>query len=187
MNEPAIEPQGGLVEFHHFGIMVRDLETAAKHYTTRLGYELRTGIIHDRAQGALVQFLALPENQHYMELITPDGPRSALTNGLRRGTGLHHLCFSTTAIEESVKSLQNGGALLLQSPVAASAFHMKRIAWLMDRTRTLLELVEREGVRELEFRFCASVKSKKSEPVGLTIQTVIARCLRFVRASTGVS
>jgi 4-hydroxyphenylpyruvate dioxygenase-like putative hemolysin len=157
MNELAPKTEHRSVEFHHFGVMVRDLSIAAQYYATSLGYEARSGIIHDPVQGALVQFLALPRTRHYLELITPDSFQSVLTNSLKRGTGLHHICFSTVAIEESVQSLRNGGALLLQAPVAASAFRNRRIAWLMDRTRTLLELVERDGARELELSFLTGV------------------------------
>lgn len=139
------------MQFHHAGIIVRDIGPAAQYYVASMGYELCSDIIRDPVQGALVQFLGLPRSPNYLELITPDSACSSLANSLKRGTGLHHICFSTNAIDECLQSLRNRGALILQSPVVASAFPQRRIAWVMDRTHTLLELVEQVGEEKQGF------------------------------------
>ena len=47
--------------------------------------------------------------------------------------------------------MDSKGAMILREPVPAVAFRNQRIAWLMDRNCTLIELVERGLNGELDF------------------------------------
>ena len=49
------------------GLLVRDIEKRAKFYTERLGYEIRSDVVHDPVQTAFVQFLKLPGDASYLE------------------------------------------------------------------------------------------------------------------------
>jgi methylmalonyl-CoA/ethylmalonyl-CoA epimerase len=129
---------------HHIGILVADIATAADQYVAKFGYRVRGPIVHDAVQTAHVQFLALSDSVPYVELVTPDGPQSKLSNALKKGGGLNHLCYATPTIDEDCRRLRENGMLLLQSPVAAEAFPGRRIAWLMGRDGIPIELVEPE-------------------------------------------
>jgi|SRR5579884_179526 len=137
------------LRLHHVGILVKDIPQAASDYIRRFGYEARTEIIHDPVQTAYVQFLRLPGESSYIEFVAPDRPESKLSNALRKGGGLNHLCYSTSDIEAACKQLRAEGLILLQAPVAAVAFSGRRIAWLMGRDALPIELVERGGDGEL--------------------------------------
>ena len=139
------------MKLHHFGVLVQDIESASRDYTEDCGYEVRSAIIHDPLQAAFVRFLALPSENTYLELVAPDGPGSFLQNTLKDAPGLNHLCFSTAAIEEQLRHLSSQGAMILREPVPAVAFRGLRIAWLMNRQYTLIELVERGANGELDF------------------------------------
>jgi methylmalonyl-CoA/ethylmalonyl-CoA epimerase len=65
-----------------------------------------------------------------------------LSNALRKGGGLNHLCYATNDIETACRLLRAEQMILLQAPVAAVAFPGRRIAWLMGGDRTPIELVE---------------------------------------------
>lgn len=132
-----------ILSLHHIGVLVKDISQSAAEYTERFGYEIKSPIIHDELQTARVQFLKGIADSAYMELISPDGPQSKLTNALKKGGGLHHFCYNVMDIEESCQRLCNTGMLLLQKPMAAAAFPGRKIAWLMGLDGVPVELVEK--------------------------------------------
>ena len=127
---------------HHIGILVPDIAKAAVEYAKRFGHRPCSEIVHDPVQTAHVQFLALTDSVPYVELVTPDGPDSKLSNALKKGGGLNHLCYLSPAIDEECRRLRETGMLLLQSPVEAPAFSGRRIAWLIGRDGIPVELLE---------------------------------------------
>lgn len=131
------------LRLHHFGIVVADIAKAIEPYVTHCGYEPRTTIIHDPTQTAYVQFLRRPGDTVLLELVAPDGPSSKLTAALERGGGLHHVCHSTPDIDDACEELRRGSFFLISGPVPATAFDGRRIAWLLGRDQSLVELVER--------------------------------------------
>lgn len=137
------------LRLHHVGIVVADVTSASVEYALRHGYELRSAVIHDPVQTAYVQFLQLPGDSALVELVAPDGPNSKLSNALRKGGGLNHLCYETPDIEGTCAQLRGTGLAIIQPPMPAVAFNGRRIAWLMGRERVLTELVERHNGQEL--------------------------------------
>ncbi len=89
-----------------------------------------------------MQFLRLPGDSSYLELVAPDGPESKLAAAVKRGGGLNHLCYSVADIERTVRELREKKMTMLCEPVAATAFPGRRIAWLMGRDLIPVELVE---------------------------------------------
>jgi methylmalonyl-CoA/ethylmalonyl-CoA epimerase len=128
---------------HHLGIAVKDIAATAAHYVQCFGYEVKSEIIRDPAQTAYVQFLQLPGDPIYVELVSPDRPDSRLSNALNKGGGLNHVCYATEDIEAEFHRLRSLGLFLLQQPVAAAAFRGRHIAWLMGRDQVPIELVEK--------------------------------------------
>ena len=128
---------------HHIGVLVPDIAAAADDYVGNLGYERRTGILHDATQTALVQFLCLPGNAVFIELVSPDGPASKLSNALKKGGGLNHLCYATDDIEGACRELRSRSLFQMQAAVGAVAFGGRRIAWFLGPGRLPIELVER--------------------------------------------
>ena len=137
------------LRLHHVGILVKDIPQAASDYSRRFGYDICTEIIHDPVQTAYVQFLKLPGESSFIEFVAPDRPESKLSNALRKGGGLNHLCYSTEDIEAACRQLRAEGLILLQAPVTAVAFSDRRIAWLIGRDGIPIEMVERGTEDEL--------------------------------------
>jgi methylmalonyl-CoA/ethylmalonyl-CoA epimerase len=136
------------MNLHHAGVLVADISESAAIYLA-LGYQPRTAIVHDPIQTARVQFFSLPGDSAYLELVSPDGPESLLANALRKGGGLHHLCYMAVNIEAACESLRALGWFLISPPVPAVAFDGRRVAWLRGPDRLLTELVERGQEGEL--------------------------------------
>jgi methylmalonyl-CoA/ethylmalonyl-CoA epimerase len=134
---------------HHVGYAAKAIEPAAEMYVKRFGYEVRTPVIHDPLQTALVQFLAFPGDRVYLELVSPDGPESRLTNAVRKGGGLHHLCYTAENLENAIAWLVESSMLLIMPPQSAVAFAGRRVCWLLGEDPLPIELVERNEVRDL--------------------------------------
>ena len=127
---------------HHIGYLVAEIEVAARSWSERLGYEAETPIIEDRAQTALVQFLRQPGSPCWLELVAPNGPGGKLSAALKGGGGLHHLCYEVDEIDDACRALRSRGMFPVSRPTPAVAFGGRRIAWLLDPARVLIELVE---------------------------------------------
>jgi len=104
-----------------------------------------TPVIHDPLQTAFVQFLSLPGDRVYLELVSPDGPESRLTNAVRKGGGLNHLCYVADNLEKVADRLVQGGMILVSPPQPAVAIAGRRICWLVGEELLPIELVERTG------------------------------------------
>jgi methylmalonyl-CoA/ethylmalonyl-CoA epimerase len=128
---------------HHIGYAVKAIESISESYVTRFGYAVRTPVIHDPLQTALVQFLSLSGDRVYLEFVSPDGPDSRLTNAVRKGGGLNHLCYIADNIEEAADLLVQSNMMIISSPQPAVAFAGRRICWLMGEDLLPIELVER--------------------------------------------
>jgi methylmalonyl-CoA/ethylmalonyl-CoA epimerase len=128
---------------HHVGVLVSDLGQATAFQIESFGYVKASDVIHDPTQNVFAQFLRLPGSPSFLELITPDGPESKVANALRKGGGLHHVCYATVAIGEACEQLRANGAFVIQQPVMSVAFPGRRIAWLMQADRMLIELLEK--------------------------------------------
>ena len=129
--------------------MVADIEKARYAYVQRFGFEVCSPKIHDAVQTAHVLFLRQPHDATYVELVAPDGPQSKLSDALKKGGGLNHLCYATPDISASIAAMTQRGMRLVRSPVPAVAFNGRRIAWLIGRDLALVELVERGAKGEL--------------------------------------
>ena len=130
------------VRLHHVGIVVPDMAQACASYVGRFGFEVLSDVIHDPLQTAYVQFLRMPGDSTYVELVAPDGPASTLANALKKGGGLNHLCYVTPDLAGSIAAMTAEGMRLIRTPTPAVAFGGRQIAWLLGRDLALVELVE---------------------------------------------
>jgi methylmalonyl-CoA/ethylmalonyl-CoA epimerase len=134
---------GAGLRLHHIGNAVVDLESSAQIYAGRLGYRTATPPIHEPSQTAWVQFLQLGDDPVYLELVAPDGPASKLTNAVKRGGGLNHLCYTCGPIEDAIEVLETTGMKLISEPKPGIAFGGRRVCWLLGQEPLPIELVER--------------------------------------------
>ena len=130
------------LKLHHIGYLVKDIGIAATDFQERFGYSTESDIIEDPIQTAFVQFLRLSETPFWLELIMPNLPTSKLTNALRKGGGLHHLCYEAPDVSHACEQLRSKSMLMISGPTPAIAFPGRRIAWLIDASGMLVELLE---------------------------------------------
>jgi methylmalonyl-CoA/ethylmalonyl-CoA epimerase len=96
---------------HHLGIAVRNLEQAAERFGGLLG--LSRGERYELPDWK-VSALFLSVGGCHLELLEPHGDDSTVARFLvRRGEGLHHVCFEVEDIERSLRDFERQGALLI--------------------------------------------------------------------------
>jgi methylmalonyl-CoA/ethylmalonyl-CoA epimerase len=140
------------IRLHHVGVLVADIAAATSTYVKDFSYEVVSDIILDPMQTALVRFLQLPGDDSYLELVAPSGAESKLSNALKKGGGINHVCYATDDIKATLQRLSDAGAYILSGPTPAVAFRGRSIAWVLRTDKLLTELVERGDAGETEFK-----------------------------------
>jgi methylmalonyl-CoA/ethylmalonyl-CoA epimerase len=79
--------------FHHVGVAVRDLQSAADILEKLFGYELSSGPFDDPIQKVSVSFLTRGEGDTLIELVAPLGTDSAVRRTLQKGGVTYHVCY----------------------------------------------------------------------------------------------
>jgi hypothetical protein len=126
------QPFGPSAKLHHIGLAVHDI--AVVWPTAR--------VVIDPNQNVKVAFVSL--HGQNIELIEPLSNDSPISQSLRKGGKLVHLCYSVDDIDSAIVHGTTRGYRCIGEPVQAVAFHQRRIAWLFHREFGLFELVERE-------------------------------------------
>ena len=100
-------------------------------------------IFHDPNQLVRVTFLRGKQpNAPLFELVEPAGDKSPVIPFLKRGGGLHHLCYEVENLESQLALSRSQGGLLVRAPLPAVAFEGRRIAWVYTKHKLLLEFLE---------------------------------------------
>lgn len=129
--------------FHHFGFVVPSIREAAQGFAISLDAEWDHEIYHDPHQSVRVSFLRSkrPEDP-LIELVEPAGDNSPVHGFLKRGGGLHHVCYQVSNLEEQLEKSRSLGLITVRPPLPAVAFGGRRIAWVYTRNKLLIEYLE---------------------------------------------
>jgi methylmalonyl-CoA/ethylmalonyl-CoA epimerase len=132
-----------LWRLHHLGYVVASIEAVGDRFARTIGAVWKGKIIHDPLQVAKVSFIE-PPNPFCatVELVEPAGENSPVERFLKRGGGLHHLCYEVDDLERHLKLSRSMGSMVVRQPVPAVAFDGRRIAWVFTKDKLLLEFLE---------------------------------------------
>lgn len=143
------EPEEHLMHIDHVCIAVRSIEAALPRLCGILGFAPRTGKVTNTRQQVNVQFLARAGSID-IKLIEPSGEGSPLWQFLKRGEGLHHLCFRTGDVSESLAVLEGKGLRVLAAPAPGEAFDDGLIAFGYAGSGLNVELIDSDARRDLK-------------------------------------
>jgi methylmalonyl-CoA/ethylmalonyl-CoA epimerase len=102
--------------FHHIGIVVRDLEAAISEYCKALGIDsnkikiLKQGYVSEKGEGEEYNYAFLPlGNNCYIELVSPtsEGPTKRYLE--KKGEGLFHLAFESDDVQKTIENFEKAG------------------------------------------------------------------------------
>lgn len=125
--------------FHHIGVACKSIETE-KDVFFQLGYLNASEIFEDKNQGVRGLFVE-SKNQPRLELLENLDGFSTLNPFLEKGNKFYHVAYETKDIENTKQSFNRNRWATL-SPIK-DAVYFKRVCFLVDRTGTIIELVER--------------------------------------------
>lgn len=130
--------------FHHFGFVVASIEQAAPSFAESMTIDWDGCIIYDPIQGVRVSFLRGHHSADpLLELVEPAGESSPVFSFLKRGGGLHHVCYVVDSLDRQMQESRAKRSLIVREPAPAVAFGGRRIAWTYTRSKLLIEYLER--------------------------------------------
>lgn len=133
-----------LSTFHHIGFVVASIENSVKGFVQTLQAEWDGKIFHDPNQVVNVTFLqGKVTGSPVLELVEPAGEKSPVQPFLKRGGGLHHLCYEVDDLEAQLQLSRMQGGITVRPPLPAVAFDGRRIAWVYTKNKLLVEYLER--------------------------------------------
>lgn len=125
----------------HFGYVVKDIDSSVDRFINCYNYRLVSEKVYDPKQHVYLAMLESSEQK--VELVQPIDKTSPSYGFMKKGGGLHHICYSVLDIHESIKKLKKLGLLLFKPPVEAVLFSSKKVAFLYDRSENkIIELKE---------------------------------------------
>ena len=140
MSSPDLAESIGALRLHHVGIVVADVEAAARKYEA-LGF--RNGERFEvPAQGIVA--IVYRAGPGYIELIQPTDPEGPIGRFMaKRGEGAHHVAYAVDDIESALARLKAAGVRLIDE-VPRVGLHGWRIAFIHPESchGVLTELVE---------------------------------------------
>lgn len=128
----------------HIGILVEDLESSLKKYTSYLGLELEE-IEEVEVENASNRLAFLPVGDTNVELIQTTAEAGLLGDFLReRGEGIHHIAFEIDDIDKTFQELRSQGVEFVWDRIIKGA-HGSRIAFFKaeEFNGVYIELVQR--------------------------------------------
>lgn len=132
----------------HVCVAVKSIEKAAPKLCALLGFTPKTGKVMNTRQQVNVQFLQRPGSID-IKLIEPSGETSPLWQFLKRGEGLHHLCFKAEDVRDQLASLEKLGLRVLAAPAPGEAFEEELIAFGYAGSGLNIELIDTDRRRDL--------------------------------------
>jgi methylmalonyl-CoA/ethylmalonyl-CoA epimerase len=136
------------MQIDHLGIAVRSVEAAADRLGTVLGYERKTTKVHNTRQRVNVLFLRKAGSLD-LKLIEPADDQSPLVDFVRKGGGLHHLCFKVPDVAQACRALSGLGARVLAAPAPGEAFDDHPIAFVYVGSGLNVELIDTDLRRDI--------------------------------------
>lgn len=130
-----------LVNLHHVGIAVDDLDEALDGYKRRYRVE---PLYRETVEAQGVEEAMIPIGGSFIQLLRPLGADTPVGRFLeRRGEGLHHVAYAVASIEAALAHLSTQGARLIdESPRVGGGGHRIAFVHPTDLGATLIELVE---------------------------------------------
>ncbi|MEW8027516.1 MAG: VOC family protein [Candidatus Thiodiazotropha sp.] len=135
------------MKIDHICIAVRSIDRAIPRLFDIFGYTQKTEKITNTRQKVNVVFLEKQESLD-IKLIEPSGSDSPLIESLKKGEGLHHICFKTDkCVSEELDVLKQKGLRVLSDAKKGEAFDDEMIAFLYAGFGLNVEIIDTDKRR----------------------------------------
>ena len=131
-------------KFNHIGVVVNDIDEAVKNYI-KLNPNYRE-ISREIVENDLSEISIICDGDYAIEFVRPINEKSPVYNFLKKGGGIHHICYSTDSIDEYFQRNKENIRVIKNKHVG---FFGYTIAFFVQRDFSsgiqLYELVEDDG------------------------------------------
>ena len=134
------------MQLDHVCIAVRSIEAAVAKLGPLLGYRRRTETVMNSRQKVNVMFLYKPGSMD-LKLIEPSCEDSPLWATLRKGEGLHHVCFKADDTARQIEELAGRGLRVISAPAPGEAFDDHLIAFGYAGCGLNVEIIDTDARR----------------------------------------
>ena len=125
----------------HIGIAVKSIDKAVDHWKKNLCYEPLTEMVVNTRQKVKVVFMTKADSLT-IKIIEPTDESSPIYRFVRKGGGLHHLCFKCEKLDDQLKQLSDIGIKTLVPPQPGEAFENEDIAFVYGGFGLNMELID---------------------------------------------
>ena len=132
----------------HIAIAVGSVDAAADKLCALLGYARKTKRVVNTRQKVVVIFLAKAHSID-IKLIEPSEADSPLWPFVRKGGGLHHVCFAVPDVAMACDELSANGARVIAQPAPGEAFDDHLIAFCYLGFGLNAEVIDTDARRSL--------------------------------------
>ncbi len=129
-----------MLEFHHIGILVENIEDSLQMYQGLFGTDRITGPFEVSSQGVRVCFLEMDKG--CLEFVQDIGDSSILEMMKKRKVKYYHVAYMTDSVEQAIKDLC-GRQFKHVSTFDSEAFDGRKCAFLFSPEMHLIELIEK--------------------------------------------
>lgn len=136
------------MQVDHVAIAVRSVEKAADKLCELTGYRRKTEKVTNTRHRVNVLFLA-KSGSIDIKLIEPSDDESPLWDFVKKGGGLHHLCFKVPDVENACDELKGKGVRILSAPAPGEAFDEHLIAFCYLGFGLNAEIIDTDARRRL--------------------------------------
>ena len=134
------------MQIDHIAIAVKSIDAATERFAVLFGYRPRTAAVINAKQHVRVRFLSKVGSLD-LKLIEPSDEHSPLWQFLKRGEGLHHLCFKVPDVQDASDVLARVGARVIARPEPGEAFDDHLIAFCYAGFGLNVELIDTDARR----------------------------------------
>ncbi|MCU7874356.1 MAG: VOC family protein [Candidatus Thiodiazotropha sp. (ex Lucinoma borealis)] len=130
------------MQIDHICIAVRSIDRAMDRFNDIFGYHQKTEKVTNTRQQVNVVFLEKAGSLD-IKLIEPSCKKSPLISFLKKGEGLHHICFkSETTVDVELCKLKDKGVRVLTEPEIGEAFDNEKISFIYAGFGLNIELID---------------------------------------------
>ena len=134
------------MQIDHIAIAVRSIEKAVPQFCRLTGYRTKTQKVTNTRHKVNVLFLEKTGSLD-IKLIEPSDADSPLWDFVKKGGGLHHLCFKVADVNQTCAELKQQGARILAPPAPGEAFDDGLIAFCYLGLGVNAELIDTDARR----------------------------------------
>lgn len=129
------------IEFHHFGLAVKEFSEALKFHRS-LGYRCGDPVIDPLQDVELI--MCVSDQYPAVELIKPTSSSSPVVNYLKKGDAmLYHLCYEVSDAESIGRLFPENRAICVSKPKPAILFDNRLVAFYLVMGVGLIEVLQR--------------------------------------------